>query len=1016
MAGTGVDLRAMVAELAARDRGRTEATIQSKVHLLLTAAPLDLGEAELNEVVLESPVGDRRRIDVEVGATVIEIKKDLRLGTTVADATAQLAGYVEYRSHETGTRYVGILTDGCEWHAFHLAHGELSEVAHLVVDAHRPDVDGLIAWLDGVMATRSKILPTHREITEKLGVNSPGHRLDHADLRVLYEANRTRPAIAIKRELWAKLLTTALGTQFPAGDDGLFIEHTLLVATAEAVAHAVVGFDITAIGPASLLGGDLFSRQAQILGVVEHDFFDWPLDCGDDGKRWVASMARRLARFSWEKTDHDAMKTIYESVITAETRKRLGEYYTPDFLAERMVGQAVSEPLQTRVLDPACGSGTFLFHAIRNYRRAASAAEIGVADTVLGITSHVMGIDLHPVAATLARVTYLLAIGPDLLQSEDRPEFRVPVYLGDSLQWGQRGDLFSSETLSVATDDGAQLFADQLRFPSALLDDADRFDRLVAELADLAAGRAPGSPHPAFAPIARRHGLSGPDRDTVEQTFEVMCRLHDQGRDHIWSYFVRNLARPAWLSRPANRVTTLVGNPPWLAYRFMTAAMQARYKEMTTDRRMWTGGSVATQQDLSDLFVARAVEQYLAPGGHFTFVMPAAVLDRGQYGGFRSAVWNTQSQALAVEFGRPWDLSKVYPYFFPRTSAVVHGRRCLPNESAAPLPTAVERWTGSIPNVDAPWSEVEPHLTRVDADVRPRATQMALSPYKDRFTNGATIFPRVLTTVTALPAAASPLGTGRGRRAVKSFRGTYEKKPWKDLPDLEGVIEAQFVFPIVLGENVLPFLLLPLASAVLPVTNNGKPVPTDEFPGLDDWWSRASRLWEQGRSSTMTLAENVDYRRKLTNQFPIPRHRVVVAHSAMHVTACRMSSEDAVVEHQLDWAACRSEDEALYLCAVLNSTQTTELATPHMTSGKGGGRHIGKSLWHVPIPLYDPDSELHRDLTQAGRAAEALVSAEILPDQTHGALRRRVRSLIASSEVGSRINELVATLLPPSGT
>jgi hypothetical protein len=115
----------MVAELAARDRGRTEATIQSKLHLLLTAAPLDIGEAELNEIVLESPVGDRRRIDVAVGTTVIEVKKDLRLGSTLVDATAQLAGYVEHRSQQTGTRYVGILTDGCEWYAFHLAHGEL---------------------------------------------------------------------------------------------------------------------------------------------------------------------------------------------------------------------------------------------------------------------------------------------------------------------------------------------------------------------------------------------------------------------------------------------------------------------------------------------------------------------------------------------------------------------------------------------------------------------------------------------------------------------------------------------------------------------------------------------------------------------------------------------------------------------------------------------------------------------------------------------------------------------------
>jgi hypothetical protein len=59
------------------------------------------------------------------------------------------------------------------------------------------------------------------------------------------------------------------------------------------------------------------------------------------------------------------MKVLYESVIAPDTRHRLGEYYTPDWLAAAMVEKAVDDPLQQRVLDPACGSGTFLFQAVR---------------------------------------------------------------------------------------------------------------------------------------------------------------------------------------------------------------------------------------------------------------------------------------------------------------------------------------------------------------------------------------------------------------------------------------------------------------------------------------------------------------------------------------------------------------------------------------------------------------------------------------------------------------------------
>ena len=38
---------------------------------LLTLAPLDLGDEDLQHIVLESPAGQRRRIDVEAGLTVV---------------------------------------------------------------------------------------------------------------------------------------------------------------------------------------------------------------------------------------------------------------------------------------------------------------------------------------------------------------------------------------------------------------------------------------------------------------------------------------------------------------------------------------------------------------------------------------------------------------------------------------------------------------------------------------------------------------------------------------------------------------------------------------------------------------------------------------------------------------------------------------------------------------------------------------------------------------------------------
>jgi hypothetical protein len=96
-----------------------------------------------------------------------------------------------------------------------------------------------------------------------------------------------------------------------------------------------------------------------------------------------------------------------------------------------------------------------------------------------------------------------------------------------------------------------------------------------------------------------------------EMRVKTMCRLHDEGRDHIWGYYVRNLARPMWLAREANRVDILVGNPPWLAFRHMTRDMQNVFKRMSESRRLWAGAEAATHQDLSALFVVRATPLYL---------------------------------------------------------------------------------------------------------------------------------------------------------------------------------------------------------------------------------------------------------------------------------------------------------------------------------------------------------------------------------------------------------------------
>ena len=159
----------IVRKLADRETKRTEADIQAGIRDLLLQASLDLDDEDL-DVKLEPQLGDRnRRIDVEIGSVVIEVKKDLRKGKILVDAREQLSGYVKFRTQQTGQNYIGILSDGLEWRCFHLKPSkEFVEVSKHLVNSSSPDADKLIAWLDGVLATKQGVIPTPEEINNKL--------------------------------------------------------------------------------------------------------------------------------------------------------------------------------------------------------------------------------------------------------------------------------------------------------------------------------------------------------------------------------------------------------------------------------------------------------------------------------------------------------------------------------------------------------------------------------------------------------------------------------------------------------------------------------------------------------------------------------------------------------------------------------------------------------------------------------------------------------------------------------
>lgn len=122
----------------------------------------------------------------------------------------------------------------------------------------------------------------------------------------------------------------------------------------------------------------------------------------------------------------------YTAMLPDDTRSRLGAYYTPPPLAERLVATATHAGVnwQTcRVLDPACGGGTFLSAVVAPLARAAAGKS--PEKTLSDIARRIRGFEIDAFAAWLSQV-FLEATLMPLCHRLGR---RLPILVdvGDSL-------------------------------------------------------------------------------------------------------------------------------------------------------------------------------------------------------------------------------------------------------------------------------------------------------------------------------------------------------------------------------------------------------------------------------------------------------------------------------------------------------------------------------------------------------------------------------------------------------
>ena len=593
--------------------------------------------------------------------------------------------------------------------------------------------------------------------------------------------------------------------------------------------------------------------------------------------------------------------------------------------------------------------------------------------------------DLHPVAVELAKTTKISAFSNFV----SYPELEDPlVYMGDSLQWeSRRGDAEISfdDRIIINTDDPSA----PLTLPRSFLLN-DRFNQLLNRVFDYA-----GLPLYATIEDDLVGALSLPsesEANTVLHLYRRLRRYIEDGRNHVWHWYIVNLVQSIRLME--NPPSRLIGNPPWVVYNAMAnnPGRQDVFRQRASQRGLWAGRHLATQNDLAATFVATCVDYYLQPGGKFGFVMPYTALQGRQWEPFRSGNWSLPETAgrgrtIADLSKDAWNFfaGKVRPFPWANSS-VIFGHRLDSTDLASQVAPVPLSGVLNIGNTEAvrpkmSWDEAKPLL--IFAGQKQRTTELG-EAYSKEFRNGATLFPQ------SLVVFERPKSRARG---VVYFRTNPAKGAWKGI-ERDGQVEERFVKSALFSRLVLPFGITGHSHIIAPFAGDMQSV-LQEWPQGDSvqqfnlYWASANADYLQRKSakSPETLSKRIDLYRNLSAQLNDQRFRVVYNASGSHLSAAVISS-DNVISHNLYWATFDNPMVSHYLAAVFNAGCLDQFFNEACRASDRDFMQL--PVQRLPIPAFDSSNEYHANLAAQSQLAHQRVAVLVSERQAQGARVRKI--------------------------
>lgn len=461
---------------------------------------------------IQQPTGVKKgRADAYYGNAIIEFEKSL--DATLAEAEGQLREYVagtwQKQKDEVPRSILAIASDGIEWRLYRpvLTAGKKPAPETVTLELIRPfklteeSLGAFWLWLTSLLFRPQQIEPTAERFQWDFG-SSLLYGESMAALKKAWARVNGEPESTLAFETWQKYLTVTYGNLTETASatkdsetgheiselENLFLRHTYLASIARLLIWAALSQG-KAGGSLRQVAKDVFSgryfQSKRLANLVDDDFFHWLRNIEAEeilAPTWERILSH-LTEYDLSQVREDVLKGVYQQLIDPKDRHDLGEYYTPDWLCERMIAELLPKHGFKAVLDPSCGSGSFLRAAVSHFlQHNPDGTDNERLKLILG---NVQGIDIHPVAVTISRANYVLALGK-LINTARKP-IQIPVYLADSLFLPREVEASLIEQLSgVEITYGGKKDRKTVIMPEMLIHSPELFDDVIASCTAIA--------------------------------------------------------------------------------------------------------------------------------------------------------------------------------------------------------------------------------------------------------------------------------------------------------------------------------------------------------------------------------------------------------------------------------------------------------------------------------------------------------------------------------------------------